>query len=104
MNFFHRGCSEPSNKTHNFKKNHFCDVITLELYCFITICGANVNLLAVQECAVLKLLIFVGTLKITILTSSTGRETAAPQQALELVPGLTTPMVLCMVSFQCKSI
>ena len=29
---FQMGCSEQSNKTHNVKKNHFCDVITLELY------------------------------------------------------------------------
>ena len=32
MNFFQIGCSEQSNKTHNFQKNHFCDIITLELY------------------------------------------------------------------------
>ena len=30
VNFFQVGCSEQSNKTHKFQKNHFCDVITLE--------------------------------------------------------------------------
>ena len=33
VNFFQIGCSEPSNKTHNFR-SHFCDVITLDLYCW----------------------------------------------------------------------
>ena len=29
---FSVGCFKQSNKTHNFRKYHFCDVITSELY------------------------------------------------------------------------
>ena len=32
VNIFRIFCSEQLNKTHNFRKNHFCDVIILELY------------------------------------------------------------------------
>ena len=31
VNFFQIGCSEQSNKTHDFRKIHFCDITTLEL-------------------------------------------------------------------------
>ena len=33
VNLFQVGCSEQSNKTHNFRKIIFCDVIALELNC-----------------------------------------------------------------------
>ena len=48
VNFFHIGCSEQSNKTHNFRRIIFFYFITLELYCEYSFQCSCINILPTE--------------------------------------------------------